>query len=233
MAGIISDLHVLADPVKAKDSARFFKTGKGEYGEGDSFLGLTIPQIRKVISKYQGLSLNDLRKLLDSEYHEARTSAVIILVSQYRKADENKKEQIIKFYLQNSQKINNWDLVDISAPQILGDYFLNKDKTILYKFAKSDNLWQRRISVMATLGFIKKGEFKDTFQIAELLLSDKHDLIHKAVGWMLREVGKKERKEEENFLQKYYKVMPRTMLRYAIEQFPENLRQKYLLKVAP
>jgi 3-methyladenine DNA glycosylase AlkD len=228
MAGIVTDLQALADPEKAKFYSRFFKTGKGEYGEGDLFLGIVVPKLRQVAVKFKNSSLDDLQTLLDSKYHEARQISLMILVNQYRKADGAKKAQIAKIYLDNSKKINNWDLVDMSAPQILGDYLLTGDRKILYEFARSDNLWKKRIAIMATFGFIGKNQFEETLKLSEILLHDKHDLIHKAVGWMLREVGNKDRAKEEVFLKKHLQVMPRTMLRYAIEKFPENLRQQYL-----
>jgi 3-methyladenine DNA glycosylase AlkD len=227
---IKKDLQKLKNPQKAKILARFFKTGKGEYGEGDVFLGITVPQQRKVAKKYPDLTLKQLQNLLSSKIHEHRLTALFVLISKYRKADEKDKKEIFNFYLQNTKNINNWDLVDSSAPYILGDYLLEKNKTILYKLAKSNNLWERRIAIMATFEFIKNNRFQDTLKIAKILLKDKHDLIHKAAGWMLREVGKKDQPTEEQFLKKHYQQMPRTMLRYAIEKFPEKKRKFYLKK---
>jgi len=228
MAGVISDLQVLKDPKKAADSVRFYQTDKGGYGEGDQFLGIVVPKQRKISRKYKDLSLPELQELLDSQFHECRSVALMILVLQYRKGNPEKHQQIVDLYLKNSKKIDNWDLVDMSAPYILGDWFLDRDRNILYEYAKSENLWQKRIAMLSTYGFIRKNQYEDTIKIAEILLNDKHDLIHKAVGWMLREVGKRDQAEEEKFLKKYYREMPRTMLRYAIEKFPESIRQKYL-----
>ncbi|TSC60531.1 MAG: putative DNA alkylation repair enzyme [Parcubacteria group bacterium LiPW_15] len=221
------DLRAHADPKKAKLLAGFFKTGKGEYGEGDKFIGVMVPATRGVVKKYKDVKLPEALKLLRSRIHEERLAAVLLLVSKYESGGD--KEKIAGIYLKNAKYINNWDLVDLSAPRILGSYFLNRSRQPLYKFAGSKDLWERRISILSTLGFIVRGEYKDTFRIAEILLRDEHDLIHKAVGWMLREVGKRvSQKAEEDFLKKRYKKMPRTMLRYAIERFPEARRKAYL-----
>lgn len=221
------DLRAHADSKKAKLLAGFFKTGKGEYGEGDIFLGVMVPATRDVVKKYRDIKLSEALKLLYSRIHEERLAAVLILVYKYGSSKD--KEKIAEIYLKNARYVNSWDLVDLSAPRILGSYFLNRSRKPLYKLAASKNLWERRISILSTLGFIVKGEYEDTFRIAELLLRDEHDLIHKAVGWMLREVGKRvSQKEEEKFLKKHYKKMPRTMLRYAIERFPEAKRKAYL-----
>lgn len=222
------DLDKLKNPQKAKALSGFFKTGKGEYGEGDIFLGLTVPQQRQITKKYPDLSLEDLQKLLSSKIHEYRLTSLFILIAKYKKADEREKGEIFDFYLKNTKNINNWDLIDLSAPSIVGDYLLEKDRAILYRLAKSKSLWEKRIAILATATFIKNGQLKDTLKISEILLNDKHDLIHKAVGWMLREIGKKDQKVEEQFLMKYYKTMPRTMLRYAIERFSEEKRKFYL-----
>lgn len=234
LKNICSDLNNLKNPEKARDLQRFFKTGKGEYGEGDIFLGIVVPLQRRVAKKYLDLSLDDLQKLLDSKIHEYRLTALFILVAKFKKA-ENKKE-IVDFYLKNTKNINNWDLVDLSAPNILGEYLVDKNRSILYKLVRSIIIWERRIAVLATFAFIKKKQdcfsrnnnFDDSLKIAEILIDDKHDLIHKAVGWMLREVGKRDLKTEEDFLKKFYKKMPRTMLRYAIEKMDETKRQGYL-----
>lgn len=225
---IISDLNSLADPERAKLLQRFFKTGKGEYGEGDIFLGIQVPVSRKVANKYLSLPLKEIQKLLNSKIHEHRLVALLIIVEKFKKADEKEKKQIFNLYLKNTKKINNWDLVDLSAPNIVGSYLIDKDKSILYKLARSKNLWERRIAIISTFAFIRKNEFTDSLNIAKLLLQDKHDLIHKAVGWMLREIGKRNQAVEEKFLKKYYKKMPRTMLRYAIEKFPKNKRKFYM-----
>jgi 3-methyladenine DNA glycosylase AlkD len=230
LAQIIRDLAQLKDPGRAKNLSWFFKTGKGQYGEGDIFLGIPVPEQRKVAKKYISLSLNDLQELLNSKIHEHRFTALLILVSKYRKAGEFVKEEIFYFILKNTENINNWDLVDLSAPRIIGDYLLNRERSILYKLAKSKSLWERRISILSTFKFIDNNDFKDALRISELLLHDEHDLIHKAVGWALREIGKRDQNLEERFLNKHYLYMPRTMLRYAIEKFEEKKRQNYLSK---
>jgi 3-methyladenine DNA glycosylase AlkD len=227
---IKKDLLQLSDPERAKNLSWFFKTGKGQYGEGDVFLGITVPEQRKVAKKYTDLSLNDLQELLNSEIHEHRFTALVILISKYRKAEESSKKEIFDFYLRNTKNINNWDLVDLSAPRIIGDYLLNKDRTTLFKLARSNILWERRISILSTFTFIDNCDFEDALSISELLLHDEHDLIHKAVGWALREIGKRDQNVEEKFLTKHYPNVPRTMLRYAIEKFDEKKRKKYLTK---
>jgi len=227
---IKKDLSQLSDPERAKNLSWFFKTGKGQYGEGDVFLGITVPEQRKVAKKYIDLSLNDLQELLNSEIHEHRFTALVILISKYRKAEESSKKEIFDFYLRNTKNINNWDLVDLSAPRIIGDYLLNKDRTTLFKLARSNILWERRISILSTFTFIDNCDFEDALSISELLLHDEHDLIHKAVGWALREIGKRDQNVEEKFLTKHYPNVPRTMLRYAVEKFDEKKRKKYLTK---
>jgi 3-methyladenine DNA glycosylase AlkD len=228
---ILKKLERLKNPKKAKDLTRFFKCGKGEYGEGDIFWGIMVPQQRQVAKKYfQVADFSDIQKLLNSPVHEQRLTGLLILVLQFERADEKARGVIYNFYLKNTKRINNWDLVDLTAPRIVGGYLLNKDRKILYKLAKSKNLWERRISVLATFMFIREKDFMDAIKIAEILLYDKHDLIHKAVGWMLREIGKRNLKAEERFLQRHYRIMPRTMLRYAIEKFPEGKRRRYLKK---
>ena len=224
------ELKKLADPKQAEVLQRFFKTGKGEYGEGDIFLGIKVPVQREVANKFGELFLEDIEKLLKSKIHEHRLTALFILIKQYERADKKKRARIFNFYLKNTKNINNWDLVDISAPKVVGDYLLNKPRSVLYKLAKSNNLWERRIAIISTFTFIRNNEFRDTLKIAEILLNDKHDLIHKAVGWMLREVGKRDQKIEEEFLKKHYLKMPRVMLRYAIERFEERKRKFYLGK---
>jgi 3-methyladenine DNA glycosylase AlkD len=206
----------------------FFKTGKGEYGEGDVFAGLKVPTQRKLAREFRDLSFNDLKLLLNSKVHEERLISLLILVDRYENGDEQEKKVIFSFFLKNRKGINNWDLVDLSAPKIIGKHLLNKNKSKLFKFAVSKNLWERRIAVLSTYEFIRNKDFKTTLKIAELLLEDEHDLIHKAVGWMLREIGKRDLQAEEKFLKIHYKKMPRTMLRYAIEKFPETKRKKYL-----
>ena len=214
-----------ANPERAEHSKRFFKTGKGQYGEGEIFVGLTVPQSREIAKKYLSIELNELKQHLSSKFHEERLVSLLILVEKYKKED---KKQIFDFYLDNLKYINNWDLVDLTAPKIVGKYLINSSKEILYKLAKSSELWEKRVSIIATYEFIINNKFEDTFRISEILLNDSHDLIHKAVGWMLREIGKRSLEAEESFLKKHYKNMPRTMLRYAIERFPEEKRQRYL-----
>jgi 3-methyladenine DNA glycosylase AlkD len=226
-----NDLQKLADKKRAKQCLRFHKTGKGDYAEGDKFLGITGPDQRLVAKKYIEIKLPDLQKLINSPWHEHRQTSFLILVYKYQKAKDDKiKKQIFDFYIKNRKYANNWDLVDVSTPHVVGNYVLefNKNKNLLYKYAESKNLWERRIAILATFSFIRDNKFEDTLKISKILLNDKHDLIHKAVGWMLREVGKRNQKVEEEFLKKYYKKMPRTMLRYAIEKFEETKRQKYL-----
>lgn len=226
MLAIQKELRAKRNENQAANLQRFFKTGKGEYGEGDIFLGLKVPETRRIAKRHKDLSPTELQTLINSEFHEERLAALVILRHQYEKATD--KKPYVDFYLSNRRFINNWDLVDLSVHYILGDHLADKDRSQLYKFAKSRNLWERRMAIIATAAFINKNQFQDTLQISEILLKDKHDLIHKAVGWMLREVGKRNQATEEEFLKKHYKKMPRTMLRYAIEKFPEELRQAYL-----
>ena len=206
----------------------FFKTGKGEYGEGDKFLGIKVPQIREIAKRNKDLTFEEIKKALKSKFHEERLCALLILVDRYSKCSETEKDKIVKFYLGNTKYINNWDLVDLTAPKILGKHLLNRDRKILAMLSRSENLWERRISIISTFEFIRAKQFADTLKISKILLKDEHDLIHKAVGWMLREIGKRSLETEEEFLKKHYKKMPRTMLRYAIEKFPEKKRLAYL-----
>lgn len=223
------DLMKLANPVRAQKLLQYFRTGKGEYGEGDRFLGLTVPQCRGIVKKYRNLSTIDTAFLLKSKYHEERLIVLLILVHQFEKGDEPNRQKIYQLYLSSTKYINNWDLVDLSAPRIVGGYLLDKDWSVLKKLAKSQNLWERRIAVLASSAFINKGNSHPTLEISTLLLKDKHDLIHKAVGWMLREVGKScGQSILEDFLKKHYSSLPRTTLHYAIERFPASLRRKYL-----
>ena len=222
------DLQKYSDKRKAKIAQRFFKTRHGEYAEGDIFLGITVPMLRILSKRYQSLAFNETLRLLKSRIHEERLLSLLILILKYRKVDLSEKRKIYKAYLNHSKYVNNWDLVDVSAKHIIGDFLKDKDRTPLYKLARSDSLWERRIAILATFHFIENNDFDDTLKISEILISDPYDLIHKAVGWMLREVGKRDRDFEERFLKKYYTAMPRTMLRYAIERFPESKRQAYL-----
>lgn len=221
-------LRKLANDEQAKILSHFFKTGKGEYGAGDKFLGIKVPVSRQIAKQFFNLSLNEIRELLNSPIHEERLIALFILIEQFRKADDQKKKIIYDFYFSSLSQVNNWDLVDLSAEKIIGAYLLKRDRGILFKLARSKNIWERRIAIVSTFQFINNGMFDTTFKISEVLLHDDHDLIHKAVGWMLREIGKKNLKAEEDFLKKHYLKMPRTMLRYAIEKFPEKKRQAYL-----
>lgn len=206
----------------------FFKTGKGEYGEGDVFAGLKVPTQRKLAREFRDLSLSDLKELLDSEVHEERLISLFILIDKYERGDEKEKKAIYAFYIRYRKLINNWDLVDLSAPRIIGKHLLESDKSILFKFASSKILWERRIALLSTYEFIRNHNYDTTLKLAKILLNDEHDLIHKAVGWMLREIGKRNLKVEEKFLKSYYSMMPRAMLHYAIEKFPETKRKKYL-----
>jgi 3-methyladenine DNA glycosylase AlkD len=218
----------LSNAERAEVLQRFFKTGPGQYGEGDIFLGLTVPQMRALAREYRAIANEEIVDLLQSAFHDERAIALFILVQAFAKADEAARKQIYELYLQQTKFINSWDLVDCSAAQIVGGYLLEKSRMPLYKLAKSPSLWERRIAIIATFHFIRRNEFAETLKIAGLLLGDKEDLIHKAVGWMLREVGKRNLDVEEEFLIEYYEKMPRTMLRYAIEKFVEARRQMYL-----
>lgn len=223
---LIAHLYSLQDPVRAKNLTRFFQTAPGQYGAGDQFIGLTVPQIRQAVKLYaSALSLSEITDLLHSTYHEYRFTALLSLGKQYGKGD---KKKIFELYLKNTHYINNWDLVDLSAPNIVGEYLLDKPRNILYKLSKSNSIWERRISILATFAFIRRHDFTDSLRLAEILLHDPHDLIHKAVGWMLRELGKRDLPVLISFLDKHATVMPRTMLRYAIEKLPESRRQGYL-----
>lgn len=223
-----SKILSLADPKLSINLQRFFKTGKGEYGEGDKFLGIGVPVIRTLAKSFCDLPLSSVERLIKSPYNEERLLGFLILNSQYKNADEKGKKNIFRFYFKNLRGVNNWNLVDLTAPNIIGFHLMNRNKTVLYKLAKSKNLWSRRIAIISTFQFIRQNQFDDTLNIAAQLLQDKHDLIHKACGWMLREVGKRNVKVLERFLKNNYAKMPRTMLRYAIERFPEKKRKAYL-----
>jgi len=228
-----SDMQSLSSPERASASARFFKSGPGQYGEGDQFMGISVPDQRKVAKNYRNLPLTDLEQLLISPIHEERLIALIILVHQFKLGDEPTQEIIYNFYLAQTAHINNWDLVDSSAEFIVGPWLEHRDKHILVTLAHSRNLWERRIAMVSTFHYIKQGHPEEAFKIATLLLHDSEDLIHKAVGWMLREIGKRCGQDvEETFLLQHYRTMPRTMLRYAIEHFPADRRQQYLSGLA-
>ena len=226
------DIRSFTNPEKAKILGRFFKTGKGEYGEGDKFLGIILPLQRSIVRKYwKEITFEEMKELVKSPLHEERLVSLLIAVDKFEKGNEKERKEIYDFYLSHTKFINNWDLVDLTAPRIIGAYLHDKDKEILTMLAKSKSLWEKRISILSTFYFIRQGDPSETFRIARLLINDKHDLIHKAVGWMLREIGKRcGEKAEEKFLQKYYKTMPRTMLRYAIEKFDNKKRKYYLAK---
>jgi 3-methyladenine DNA glycosylase AlkD len=221
-------LRSLADPAVAAGSARFFKTGPGEYGEGDIFIGIKSPTLKMVAKEFKALPLAEGQRLLQSNIHEDRTLALVILVGQFTKADDTTRKRIHDLYLANTKHVNNWDLVDISAQQIVGGYLEDRSRKPLDRLAKSASIWERRIAIVATHWFIRQGDFADTLKIAEKLLTDKEDLIHKAVGWMLREVGKRNVAVLEAFLGEHCRMMPRTALRYAIERLPDEKRQAYL-----
>jgi len=242
IANLINELKSAEDKKQAVNLQRFFKTGKGEYGEGDVFLGIKLPVQRQIAKKYTGLSLPKIQTLLNSKIHEHRLVGLLILMDKYKKSDEKErlgqarsgssgertKGDIFNFYLKNTKNVNNWDLVDLTAHKIVGDFLIDKKRNKLYELAESKDLWEKRISIIACFAYLKDEDFKDALRIAEILLNDKHDLIHKAVGWVLREIGKKNQEVLEIFLKKHYKNMPRTMLRYSIERFGENKRQDYL-----
>ena len=230
ISSVQRELRRLGDPQRAAILQRFFKTGPGEYAEGDKFLGITVPQTRKLVRKYSHLTLNQVQTLFGSDYHEERLLAVLILVAQFKKADAELQQRIFRFYVKNKRYVNNWDLVDSSSPVIVGGFLRDKERTLLYNYAQSKNLWDRRIAIMATFTFIRVGDFSDSLALARILLRDSHDLIHKAVGWMLREIGKRDLTTEERFLDAHSSQMPRTMLRYAIEKFDKNKKQHYLGK---
>lgn len=225
-----ADLQKLADKKKAVLLGHYFKTGKGEYGDGDVFIGVVVPAQRSVAKKYRDLPFSEIETLLNNKIHEYRLTALLILTYQFAKADEVGKKSIYDFYLAHTKYINNWDLVDLSSHEIVGGWLLThpKERTILFTLAKSKDIWEKRIAMISTFALLRNNEWSETLAIAEILLYDPHDLIHKAVGWGLREVGKRNQAAEETFLKKHYKQMPRTMLRYAIEKFPEPKRKFYL-----
>jgi 3-methyladenine DNA glycosylase AlkD len=228
MKKIKNRLQQLGSRETAEILQKFFKTGPGEYGEGDIFIGVRVPDLRKLAKEFQDIATSEIRAFLASSIHEERFLALLILVRNYGSGDEITKKKICDLYLENTPFINSWDLVDGSAHHIVGAFLMGKNKAPLYRLAKSENLWERRIAIISTFHFIKHDQFQETLEIAKILLTDPEDLIHKAVGWMLREIGKRDRVTEETFLKNHYMKMPRTMLRYAIEKFPEPKRQRYL-----
>ena len=227
---IIKELQSVGTPEKAAILQRFFKTGPGQYGEGDVFLGVVVPHTRSIAKANIRTPFEEIAKLLHSQYHEARLCALLILVERFKKAPEKEREELFKFYLENTNYINNWDLVDLSAPKIVGEYLLEKDRSLLYRLAASESLWEQRIAIISTLTFIRKHDFTDTIELSKRLLTHKHDLMHKAVGWMLRETGKRDRKALTAFLEEFATTLPRTTLRYPIEHYPEPDRQYFLKK---
>ena len=229
-AFVLSELQSIGSSEKAVHLSRFFKTGPGQYGEGDRFLGVMVPYSRAIAKANKAMPLEEVQLLLESPWHEARLCALLILVYRFkeRKITEEEREQIYSFYIKNARRCNNWDLVDLSCRDIVGEYLVDKDRSILYRLADSENLWEQRIAVVATWAFIRRSDFNDTLALAERLMAHKHDLMHKAVVWMLREVGKKDRETLTNFLEKNATQLPRTTLRYAIEHYPEPQRQYFL-----
>lgn len=222
-------LRTKARPEKIAIYKNFFKTGPGQYGEGDQFIGITVPDTRAIAQQFVTIKQKELVPILHSPIHEDRMCALIILTYQYQKAQtETERKSIVDFYIKHHLCGNNWDLIDGTADKIIGPWLLNRPKELLYQYARSPNLWERRIAIITTFHFIKQKQYAETLKLAEMLLQDKHDLIHKAVGWMLREVGKRDEPALKAFLAKHYQEMPRTMLRYAIEQFPETVRKQYL-----
>jgi len=225
---ISKELKKLANPERAGNLQRFFKTGPGDYGEGDIFLGIKVPHLRNYAKKFSGTSCEEAAKLLKSRLHEERMFALFILINAFSRGDDEVREKIYGIYMAHTEYINNWDLVDCSAGHIVGAFLLKRDRAPIYVLARSSSLWEKRIAIISTSRFIATNDFNDTLKISEILIDDRHDLIHKAVGWMLREVGKRDKATEKVFLDRYYKVMPRTMLRYAIEKFPCMERTEYL-----
>jgi 3-methyladenine DNA glycosylase AlkD len=228
---ILQELLSIANPEKAKFLQSFFKTGKGQYAEGDVMLGIVVPLTRDIVKRSPKLSFDEIQLLIDSKFHEVRLAGFLFLVKQFKKANKKEQKEIFDFYLKNASKANNWDLVDVTCRDVIGSYLLDKEgRGELYRLADSKNLWEQRIAIVSTWTFIKHRQFDDTLAIAEKLLHHKHDLIHKAVGWMLREVGKKNKSILIDFLEKYHKNMPRTALRYAIEHFTLEERAYFMKK---
>lgn len=229
---IHKELEAYSTPEKKEFLPYFFKTGKGQYGEGDKFIGVVVPDTRKVAKKYKDIPYDEVKELLSSEYHECRLCALLILVERFKKAkkQEDEREEIVNFYLSHTKSINNWDLVDLSAKDIVGEYLVDKERSVLYKLADSLLLWDQRIAILSTFAFIRRGDLDDIFALSEKLLNHKHDLMHKAIGWMLREAGKKDKDRLCIFLDRYHKEMPRTMLRYSIEKFTADERAHYMKK---
>lgn len=227
-ARLSSELRALASPELVVLQQRFFKTGPGQYGEGDVFLGIKVPPVRALAKQHRDVELDTITTLLHSKYHEERLFALLLLMQLYERATDKERIAVFDLYLDNTSHINNWDLVDVSSPHIVGRHLVDRTRKVLHSMARSSSLWERRIAIISTFYFIRNNDFDDTLSIAKTLLHDEQDLMHKAVGWMLREVGKRDLEAEETFLLRHYQDMPRTMLRYAIERFPEKRRQQYL-----
>lgn len=227
---ITNELQTLGSTEKAAHLSRFFKTGKGQYGENDRFLGVTVPETRRVAKAHAGVDMADLQQLIQSEWHEVRLCALFILTIQFNKGDEPTRTELVDFYLSNTQHINNWDLVDLTAWETIGTYLLDKPRNLLYRLAESPLLWDNRIAMVSTYAFIRQGQLDDTFALAEKMMGHKHDLMHKAIGWMLREAGKRDEKRLIDFVENHRLVMPRTMLRYAIEKLSASQRKHLMRK---
>ena len=234
MNQLLSEILSYADPSQVAGLARFFKTGPGQYGEGDKFLGIKVPVTREVVKRcWPSLSIEDIRECVTSEYHEVRLAGLLALVQMFSHSKKNpqKQKECVDFYLAYTDSINNWDLVDLSCYPLLGEWLLDKDRTVLYDLAREGKtIWEQRIGIVSTMTFVRHGQHDDTFAISDILLHHRHDLIHKAVGWLLREAGKKDKDALVAYLAPRYRTMPRTMLRYAIEKFPEEERKQYLEK---
>lgn len=225
---IIDELRLLSTDEKRNILPRFFKTGKGEYGEGDKFLGVSVLDIRKVAKNHKNATINELTEMMQSEWHEVRLCSLLIMVEQFKKTDDEGKKSIVDFYLSVTNRINNWDLVDLSCPAIIGEYLLNRSHDLLYRLAESSLLWENRIAIVSTIIFIRHGQLDDTFNLSTKMMNHPHDLMHKAIGWMLREAGKRDESRLYNYVKTYRLEMPRTMLRYAIEKFDKNVRAELM-----
>ena len=228
---ITSELQALSDDEKREIYPKFFKAGKGEYGEGDRFLGVTVPNIRAIAKQYKNISLNEIRELMQSEWHEVRLCALLIMVEKNKKKDETLRQQLFDLYLSQTDRINNWDLVDLSCRFIVGEYLLDKSRDILYQLAQSPLLWDNRIAIVSTYAFIRKGQLEDTYALSDLMMHHPHDLMHKAIGWMLREAGKRDSERLYDYVMSHRADMPRTMLRYAIEKFSPKERAILMKRV--
>ena len=227
---IKQQLLAFGNPEKAEHASYFFKTGKGQYGEGDKFIGATVPETRSVAKAHKNTSMKELEKLLNDNMHECRLCALVILTEQFKKADNAQRKEMVDFYLAHTYAVNNWDLVDVSSYHILGEWLKDKDRALLYRLAESDNLWEQRIAVVSTMAFIRENDFSDTLRLSGKFLTHRHDLMHKACGWMLRETGKRDEKILTDFLDKHHRQMPRTMLRYAIEKLSPKQKTAYMKK---